>query len=132
MSVEIIEKANELAELIAGSAELDFMRLKEEDMNQDPEAVKIITEFQKIQQDIYKKQINGQELTDEDKKIVVEMETKMKGNAAIKAYIEASESFENLLRSVNLIITKALSGNQSCDCDSADCGYSCDPGCSCN
>ncbi len=132
MSAAIMEKANELAELIANSAELENMREKESGMNQDPEAVRIVSEFQKIQEDIYRKQMSGQELSDEDKKNVSEMEEKMNGNPAIKAYIDASQSFENLLRSVNLIITKALSGNQACDCGSAECGPSCDSGCSCS
>ena len=132
MSAEIMEKANELAELIANSAELEIMRIREADMNKDLEAVKIIGKFQKVQEDIYNKQMSGQELSDEDKKNVSEMEVTMNGNPAIKAYIEASQNFENILRNVNLIITKALSGNQSCDCGSDECGPSCGSGCSCS
>ena len=132
MSAEIMEKANELAELIANSAELEIMRIREADMNKDLEAVKIIGKFQKVQEDIYNKQMSGQELSDEDKKNVSEMEVTMNGNPAIKAYIEASQNFENILRNVNLIITKALSGNQSCDCSSDECGPSCGSGCSCS
>ena len=133
MSAAIMEKANELAELIAGSAELEIMKIREADMNKDLEAVKIIGKFQKVQEDIYKKQMSGQELSDEDKKNASEMEITMNGNPAIKAYIEASQNFENLLRSVNLIITKALSGDQGgCDCGSDECGPSCGSGCSCS
>lgn len=133
MSAEIMEKASELAELIVGSDELAAMRKAEDAMNNDPAAVKILTEFQEKQQQVYKAHMNGQELDAEDKRQVEEIEQKMGENPSIRAYIEASEKFEHLMRSVNMVITRALSGEeeQGCGCGATSCGPECGPcGCS--
>ena len=135
MSAEIMEKASELAEAIAESDELAAMREAEMVMNGDPAAAKIIAEFQKKQKDVYDIQMRGEELTDEDQKSIEEIEGRMHGNTAIKAYIEASENFEHLMRSINLIIARGISGDGGCGCGSdcgPDCGTDCGPSCGCN
>lgn len=135
MSAEIMEKANELAESIADSSELEIMRQAEIIMNNNPEAVKILEEFQSKQHEVYNIQMGGQGLSEQDKKEIEAIELRMSDNSYIKAYIEASEKFEQLLRGVNLIISRAISGNQGCGCGSScdpDCGDDCGPSCGCN
>lgn len=132
MSATIIEKANELAEALTESAELTNMRQAELVMNSDPEAEKIIAEFQEKQKHVYELQMRGEELGDQEKKEIEAIESKMSGNPAIRAYMEATDKFESLLRSVNMIITRALSGeDQGCGCGS-DCGPDCGSSCGCN
>ncbi len=136
MSTEIMEKASELAEAIADSDELAEMRKAELAMNSDDEAINIIGEFQQVQKKVYDVQMRGDELSDADKKEVEAIEARMNGNSAIKAYMDASEKFEHLMRSVNLIITRAIAGDSGgCSCGS-DCGPECDtecgPSCGCN
>lgn len=136
MSALIMEKANELAEALTESEELANMRKAELVMNSDPEAEKIIAEFQVKQKQVYELQMRGGELSDQDKQEIEAIEGKMNGNAAIRSYMEATDKFENLLKSVNMIITRALSGeNQGCGCGSdcgSDCGPECGPSCGCN
>ncbi|MDT3699542.1 MAG: YlbF family regulator [Thermincola sp.] len=129
MSAAIITKANELAEALTESEELAAMRQAELVMNSDPEAEKIVTEFQEKQKQIYEIQMRGEELGDQDKKEIEAIEGKMSGNPSIKAYMEASDRFESLLRSVNMIITRALSGEEEQGCG---CGSECGPSCGCN
>jgi len=130
MSAEIMEKANDLAEAIVNSGELAELRNAEAVMNNDSEAVKILTEFQEKQQQVYQAHMSGEELAPEDKKKVEEIEQRMGGNPAIRAYIEASEKFEHLMKSVNLVITRALQGeDEGCGCGSSSCGSDCGPDC---
>ncbi|MHB9093310.1 MAG: YlbF family regulator [Eubacteriales bacterium] len=128
MSAEILLKASELADAIAECDELVAVRNAELAMNSDPEALKLIGEFQKKQQLVYNAQMSGNELSDEDKKDIQEIEGKMNDNPAIKAYMEASDKFEHLLKSVNTVIARAISGDEGCGCGS-DCGPECGPEC---
>lgn len=121
---DVIEKANSLAEAIVNSPELTAMRAAELTMNNDDEAVKILDEFRETQQKVYQLQMTGQQLSEQDRLEVAAIEGKMGGNANIKAYMEASGKFETMLQSVNQIITRALSGDEGCEC-----GGSCGSGC---
>ena len=137
MSAAILEKANALAEALTESDELAAMRQAELVMNSNPEAEKIIAEFQEKQKQVYEIQMRGGELSDQDKKEIEAIESKMNGNPVIRAYMDATDEFENLLKSVNMIITRALSGEeeQGCGCGSncgSDCGSDCGPSCGCN
>ncbi len=129
MSAEIMEKANELAEAIAGSKELAEMRDAELTMNADPTAVNIIEEFRDKQKAVYEKQMRGEELDEQDKKDIETIEGKMSGHPAIRSYLEASEKFEHLIRSVNLVIARAIAGpEEGCGCGTVcgpDCGADC-------
>ena len=125
MSAVIMEKANELAEAITESSELAAMRQEELDMNKDPEAEKIIAEFQEKQKQVYEIQTRGEQLGEQDKKDIEAIEGKMSGNPSIKAYMEATDKFEGLLKGVNMIITRALSGEDEAGGCGSDCGPSC-------
>lgn len=126
MSAEILEKAGELAEAIAASEELSALRDTEVAMKEDPEAMVIVDEFQGKQQELYGMQMRGEAVSDNAKKEVEIIEGKMSNNPTIKAYLDASEKFELLMRSVNLVITSALSGNDD------GCGGECGPSCGCD
>lgn len=117
----VLDKAKELAEAIAASEELAAMREAEALIEQDQEALDIIQEFRRVQQDIFNKQQQGIELSDEDRQLVEEIEEKMSRNESIQRYIAAQERLERLLQSVNFIISQAF--NPPADCES------CSPGC---
>lgn len=136
MSAKILEKASELAEAIAECDELEVMRKAELVMNNDPESVKIIGEFQDKQKQVYDSQMRGGEIGDDVQQEIKAIEDKMSGNPAIKAYMEASDKFEQLMRSVNMVIARAVSGGDGgCSCGSEcgpDCEPECGPSCGCN
>lgn len=111
----IYEKARELAQAISQSEELAKMRDSEAAMMCDPEARKLVEEYQEIQMEAIK---NGQQfgdLSEEKQKKLEELDEKMSQNPQIVAYMEAQEKLEQILRSVNLIISGALNeGDGSC------------------
>lgn len=123
--MSILEKARELADALSNSPELADAREKEIIMNKDPEAVAIINEFQEKQRDLYMAQMQGQEPSEEQKANVEAIEQKMQENPKISAYIDAQEKFETILKSVNMIITKALSGEEESGCGGGSCGGGC-------
>ncbi|HWI54461.1 MAG TPA: YlbF family regulator, partial [Desulfobacteria bacterium] len=87
------------------------------------------------QKEIFDMQRMGLELSEKQKESVTVMEGKMSGNEKIKAFMEASHKFETMLQSVNMIISRALSGDEGCGCGSDcgdDCGGGCGGGCGCN
>lgn len=122
--MSIMDKAHELADAIANSPELAKVRETEIAMGQDPEAQKIIGEFQEKQKEYYEIQMRGEELNDIQKQYISSIEEKMTANPAISAYLHAQGKFEELLKSVNFIIARAISGEGSCGCGS-ECGPDC-------
>ncbi|MBO8167657.1 MAG: YlbF family regulator [Thermoanaerobacteraceae bacterium] len=123
MSV-IMEKAHALANALKESEELDNLRMKEAAMANDPEAQKILAEYQKVRQEVDQKRAAGEELTEEEKELLAKVEQKMQENETISAYLEAQREFNSILQGVNFIITKALSGEDSNTCGPG-CGGSC-------
>lgn len=135
--LSVLDKARELADAIAESSEIAELRSTEIAMGQDDAAQDIIAEFQVKQKEYYEIQMQGEELNDIQKQVIAAIEAKMAANPSINAYLSAQEKLEKMLRSVNFIITKAISGENSCgsDCGSdcgPDCGPECGPGCGCN
>ncbi len=128
MSINVMEKANELAEALSSSEELANMRIAETAMRNDPDAAAILEEFQKKQKEIFDMQQMGLALSEQQKQSVTVMESKMTGNEKIKAFMEASHKFEIMLQSVNMTISRALSGDDGCGCES-DCSTDCSEGC---
>lgn len=124
--MSILDKARELADAISESPELAKMRETEIAMGQDAAAQEIIAEFQQKQQEYYEIQMRGEELNDIQKQVIASIEDKMSGNPFISAYLDAQGKFEELLKSVNFIITRAISGESACSCGST-CGPDCGP-----
>lgn len=128
MTNDIYEKAHVLADAIAQSSELAELRNTEKAMLANEEAQAIIAEFQDAQARMMEFQQNGQEPSEEDKKSVEEIETKVESNPLIAAYMSAQDGFTEMLDSVNAILANAIasdSDNEGC----SSCGT--DGGCSC-
>ena len=132
----ILEKARELAALIAESPELVAVRVAEETMANDNAAQSIIQEFQQKQTTIQQAYMKGEELSDSQKQEVEKLQEKMRAHPLIAKYFDAQEKFEKVLHSVNHIMTKAITGEEAesggCGCGSDhgsghdDCCSSCD------
>lgn len=118
--MDIYNKAKELATAIAQSQELKAMRDTEEAMMNNPESRQLIEQYQKFQMEIMQEGIEIQDLP-EDKQLEIEKsEKEMSQNQYIVDYMEAQEQFEQILRSVNLIISSALNESDS-SCSSTGC-----------
>ncbi|MFZ3171484.1 MAG: YlbF family regulator [Carboxydocellales bacterium] len=120
MSV-VLNKAKDLAEAIADCPEILDLRDAEIAMGKDTEAQEIIAEFQAKQDEFQEAISNGQELTPDQEKARDVIEEKMENNAFIRDYFEAQQKLESLLHAVNMVVSRAISGD-----DVSECG----PGCS--
>lgn len=108
ISQEISEKAGVLADAIAQSEELDDLRSREFAMVIDDSAQQLLIELQKAQDQLIEKQEKGGEPTDEDKKLIEEIEARMNENKSIAAYLKAQDKFKKMLEDVNAIIAGAI------------------------
>lgn len=129
VSKQILEKALELGKHIAESEEFASVQEKEAAMLQDPDAKKLLMEYQELQQKYQQKQMQGEKITPEDIKIFESKEIEMLDNENIKKFHEAKDKFQDLLNLVNETINKAMlekrnSAAQS-DCSSSGCGCGC-------
>lgn len=130
MTADIMEKAEALAAAIAQSTELDNLRATEKAMIADEHAQQLIAKFQEEQQRLYDLQAQGQELSEQDKNAIDDMEQKVEKNPLISAYLQAQSSFSQMLDSVNAVLASAIASGDESGCSS--CGSGCgDAGCSC-
>jgi cell fate (sporulation/competence/biofilm development) regulator YlbF (YheA/YmcA/DUF963 family) len=117
----ILEKAKILGEAIVAGEELTKLRNAEALMNNDLEARGIIQEFHRTQQEFHQWQMEGNELTEEQRVKADAFEEKMVDNDKIRAYMEAQKEFEDLLHQINNIISQSISDQ----CDDSSCGSGC-------
>lgn len=128
--MDIFTKAKELADAIANSTELASLKEAEMKMMMDSEARGIVEEYQNIQMEAMNKGLSFEDLSEEEKKHVEELEATMNENANISAFLGADQAFEQILRSVNMIIGAAINGGNQGGCSS--CGsHGADGSCNC-
>lgn len=127
MSQNIMEQAALLGNMLKESAEFKAVREREEAMLQDADASKALNQHQQMHTSLQMKQMQGQQLTQEDIQAFKDFESKMMENATVKEFNEAREKFEQLLNQVNTTINNALLADRNA-CGS---GCSCDTGCKC-
>lgn len=117
----VLAKAKELAEAITECPEILELRDAEIAMGKDPGAQEIIAEFQEKQREFQETMARGEELTADQEAARDALEEKMENNEFIRRYFEAQQKLENLLQAVNMVVSRAISGE-----DVSECG----PGCS--
>ncbi|MEG6615644.1 YlbF family regulator [Peptococcaceae bacterium 1198_IL3148] len=110
MAQHILDMAFELGKLIKESDQFKAVQRKESIMLQDDGAQKLLTQYQKIQQDYQQRQMQGKKLTPEDIKAFEELEVKLLENSLIKDFTEAKGDFDDLLKNVNETINKTMVG----------------------
>lgn len=131
--MEIFAKAKDLADALAASAELAALKEAEMKMMMDAEARGIVEEYQMIQQEAMAKGLSFEDLSEEEKQRVEALEAAMNENANISAFLGANQTFEQILRSVNMIITAGITGQgggcSGCSSSGADGSCSCTGSC---
>jgi len=108
----VMEHAEELAEAIVGSQEFQDLKEKEEVMVEDEDAKTMLDELNAKYQQAQMMQQNGQQMSDEQKQELQVMEQKMKQNDKIAEFYEAQNHFNQLMNSVNQVITQKLQGQE--------------------
>jgi cell fate (sporulation/competence/biofilm development) regulator YlbF (YheA/YmcA/DUF963 family) len=108
----VMEYAEDLAEAIVESQEFEELKDKEEVMVKDEDAKTMLDELNAKYQQAQMMQKNGQEMSDEQKQELQVMEQKMKKNDKISEFYEAQNHFNQLMNSVNQVITQKLQGDE--------------------
>jgi len=104
MSAEVIKKASELAQAIAESEELKNLREAEAKLQNDPEAMELLQEVQRLQQ---MAQMSG---TPEAMQQLEEAFNKFAENPVAKEYLEANQKFSQMIETVNALLQEAIEG----------------------
>mgnify|MGYP001064788354 FL=1 len=123
--MSVTEKAQELGSALRETEEATILRAAEMNLDNDPESLKLITEFQKSFQKIQNARTTGENINSEELEAFNELQEKVNVDKNIQAYFAAQQRFNQLLQQVNNIINQVLRG-EAC---SPDCCDSCS-GCS--
>ena len=123
--MSIYDKAKALADEIAASDELRRVKETELKMLIDLPAREIVETYQQIQMDAINAGISYDELDDEKKAQLTDLENKMQENAVIVEYMNANQELNQMLESVNMIISSALNDNNGGGCSSCSSAGKC-------
>lgn len=123
--MSIYDKAKALADEIAASDELRRVKETELKMLIDLPAREIVETYQQIQMDAINAGISYDELDDEKKAQLTDLENKMQENAVIVEYMTANQELNQMLESVNMIISSALNDNNGGGCSSCSSAGNC-------
>jgi len=125
--MSILEKAKELGQEIASSAELEQMKEAEQAMMDDPGASSLVREFNEKQRKYLDLQSGGKDLPGDLAREAEDLEARVMDNPLIVDFFRKQQEFERIIEQINDIIASAISGGESgCagDC-SDDCCSSC-------
>ncbi len=121
----VYELARELGNEILKTKEVEKLLKAKEIFEADEEAVKLLDEYQKLQQDMQTKMVSGHSSVEEQKEIQTilnEKSERIKKNDAACQLFEAENEFNRFLQSIFSIIQTTMSGEESaCSCSSDGC-----------
>ena len=123
--MSIYDKAKALADEIRASEELRRVKETELKMLIDLPAREIVETYQQIQMDAINAGISYDELDADKKSQLEDLEKKMKENAVIMEYMTANQELNQMLESVNMIISSALNDNNGGGCSSCSSAGNC-------
>ena len=113
----VIEKANELGQLIRECDEMKALTAAEEAQAKDDAAQELIKEFNlkrmNLARDLQEGKMTQEDAIKANNEAFEEMVSK---SESIKAYVEAKKKFDNLLNGVNNIINLYITGEQAGGC----------------
>ncbi len=134
MRNKIIEKAQELGQLIANCSEADRVKTAGDRMNANDEAVDILQAYNDSRREATERlraigNPSKEEIEAFRAEDMAEFE-KLMQNDLIKEYIEANQEMENLVNQVNAVLTYFIQGGQdgemgaggSCSGNCSSCG----------
>lgn len=123
--MSIYDKAKALADEIRASEELRRVKETELKMLIDLPAREIVETYQQIQMDAINAGISYDELDADKKSQLEDLEKKMQENAVIMEYMTANQELNQMLESVNMIISSALNDNNGGGCSSCSSAGNC-------
>lgn len=115
----IIEKTQELGQMIIESEEYVAMQKAEMRQTADEEAMNLIMEYNQKRTGFMQKLQNPETKPEEVEEIREQMDKEygiLTANESISGYIEAMQNFNNLMNQVNGIIAYYVNGQQNDEC----------------
>ncbi len=111
--MSILDKARELGEEIASSIELEEMKNAELAMLNDPEASRLVGEFNEKQRKFMDLKARGIDLTGEQLREVEDLERRVMENPLIVDFFRKQHQFEKVIEEINEIIARAIAGGDA-------------------
>lgn len=129
MNQAVIEKSQELAQLIAQSTEFISMRAAEEAAAQDEAMAELFGRYNELHQQIEQLSLAENPDFDQMGALTREMETvqeQLQAMPLAKAMQQARQGFTAMMQAVNAELSKVLSPHSSCEGDCHSCGGHCE------
>ncbi|MEE6725249.1 YlbF family regulator [Pediococcus acidilactici] len=108
MTVNIYDTANQMEQELRLTNEYQNLKQSFEKVQQDENASALYKKFQDIQSSLQQKQMNGEELTEDEIKKVHEVAGKIEKVDLIKDLMDKERSLNQLINDVNQIIMKPI------------------------
>ncbi|WP_409022713.1 YlbF family regulator [Dellaglioa sp. P0083] len=108
MVVNIYDTANQMSQDLSQTEEYKALKSAYTKMQEDEIAYKLFKEFQTIQMSLQQKQMNGEEMTDEELENAHNLSEKIGGFDTIKDLMVKEQVLSEIMNEVNSIITKPI------------------------
>jgi len=108
MAVNIYDTANQLEQELRGTKEFKALQTAYEQMHANESAFSLFKDFQEIQMQLSQKQMNGEELSDDEVKKAHDLADKVGNVDEIKALMAQERGLNQLMNDLNQIITKPV------------------------
>lgn len=125
--MDIIKKATELGTMIKDSEQMTILKKAEQDVQNDDRARTILNDYSALREEMVKAmEKEANEVAIEDiKKMLMAKHDEINTYEVTKKYVDASTQYEKLMKTINDVITFAITGEEKCsdsDCGSCGCG----------
>lgn len=108
MAVNIYDSANQMERDLRQTEQFTALKAAYEEMKQDQATYDLFKDFQEKQLSLQQKQMNGEELADEEVQSAQEMANKVSEIDAIKKLMDKEQAVNQLLNDVNDVITRPI------------------------
>ncbi|MFW5995739.1 MAG: YlbF family regulator [Halanaerobiaceae bacterium] len=110
--MSIMEKAKTLGQELAESEEYEQLKDAEEKMYEDEDAKNLLDSFESAQKRMQMAQANGQQPGPSQQQKLQTLQSQMQDNGMIKSYMEAQKQFNQVMKTVNQVISEQLQGEE--------------------
>ncbi|GEL14233.1 YlbF family regulator [Pediococcus cellicola] len=108
MAVNIYDTANKMEEELRQTTEYTNLVTAYDEMKKDEEAYKLFKEFQEVQVNLQQKQMNGEDLSDDEMDKARNIASQVGNVDVIKSLMDKERNLNQLLNDINQIITKPI------------------------
>lgn len=106
--VNVHDQANALESALRESEEFQQMKELYSKVNEDPESKKMFDEFRDLQMTLQQKQMQGEELLEEDIQKAQNSAQEIENDENIKGLMEAEQKMSQLIQDLNRVIMKPI------------------------